>query len=178
MSEAEPAGWLLKLEQRSRRQGSAIRVPDLAGSWQLVDLWDRQARPQAVQARLLRGLQAQLEIQPAVESGSSPATLPASALRLRNSVRLGSVEVAFQGPGRLQGRRPLLRFSFERLQISLGRWCLWQQSLPTATATAKGAGAGTAGEPFFALIATGRDEEGRWLLARGRGGGLARWRCS
>jgi hypothetical protein len=161
MSDPGPTLWLLQLEQHSRQQGSAIRPPDLTGNWRLVDLWDRRARPQAAQARLLQGLSAQLEIQPA-------PTSDATALRLRNSVRVGTVELAFEGPGRLQGRRPLLRFRFEGLAIRLGRWNLWQQSLPVTAG---------ASEPFFALIGTGSDEQGRWLLARGRGGGLARWRC-
>jgi hypothetical protein len=164
MSDPDSGAWLLQLETRSRQQGSGISQPDLTGCWRLVDLWDRLASPQPAQARLLQGLQAKLEIQlvPPV------AEQEAGGLQLRNSVRLGALELAFHGPGWLQGRRPLLRFRFEAIQLSLGSWRLWQQSLP---APAQGKG------PFFALIATGSDEQGRWLLARGRGGGLARWRC-
>ena len=166
MSEAEQAGWLVQLEKHSRQQGSGISQKDLAGSWRLVDVWDRQARPRGGQARLLQGLQARLEIGP-----EQPPGVPhpeACALELRNSVRLGALALMFQGPGWLEGRRPLLRFRFELISFSLGRRLLWQQGLP---APAQGGG------PFFALIATGNDEQGRWLLARGRGGGLSRWRC-
>jgi hypothetical protein len=159
MSDPDSGAWLLQLETRSRQQGSGISQPDLTDCWRLVDLWDRLASPQAAQARLLQGLQAKLEVQ---------LVAPAGGLWLRNSVRLGVLELAFHGPGWLQGRRPLLRFRFEAIQLSLGSWRLWQQSLP-APAPHRA--------PFFALIATGSDEQGRWLLARGRGGGLARWRC-
>jgi hypothetical protein len=165
MSEPPSAGWLLQLEKRSRQQGSGIGLPDLAGHWRLVDLWDRTARPQAARASLLQGLQAKLEIQPVRQAGHQDP----GGLQLRNSVQLGTLEVAFQGPGWLQGRRPLLRFHFETLQIRLGPWHLWRRPLPTP---AQGGG------PFFALIATGTDDQGRWLLARGRSGGLARWRCT
>jgi hypothetical protein len=163
MSEPDSTASLLQLEKRSRQQGSGISHHDLPGNWRLVDLWDRQASPQKAQSRWLQGMQAKLEIQPDLGSGAPEP----GGLQLRNSVRLGALELAFQGPGWLQGRRPLLRFRFETLQLSLGRWRLWQQSLP---APAKGGG------PFFALIAAGSDAQGRWLLARGRGGGLARWR--
>jgi hypothetical protein len=164
MSDPDSGAWILQLETRSRQQGSGINQPDLTGCWRLVDLWDRQATPQAAQARLLQGLQAKLEIQPV----SPAADQEPGGLQLRNSVRLGALELAFHGPGWLEGRRPMLRFRFEAIQLSLASWRLWQQSLP---APAQGGG------PFFALIATGSDAQGRWLLARGRGGGLARWRC-
>jgi hypothetical protein len=164
MSEPESGTWILQLENHSRRQGSGISNRDLAGTWQLVDLWDRQARPQKPQSRLLRSLQANLEIQPVGRAAQQGA----EGLHLRNSVRLGALELAFHGPGWLQGRRPLLRFHFDEIQLSLGRWRVWQRNLPS---TVEHAG------PFFALIAAGNDAQGRWLLARGRGGGLARWRC-
>jgi hypothetical protein len=170
MSDPGSALWLLALEQRSRQQGSAIGAQDLVGHWQLVDLWDRQARPQTAQARLLRGLRAQLTIETGASTTASPGQCPPhAALALRNSVSVGAVDLSFEGPGWLQGRRPLLRFHFEALQLRLGRWRLWHQRLPAPSER---------GEPFFALIGTGRDQQGRWLLARGRGGGLARWRCS
>jgi hypothetical protein len=86
-------------------------------------------------------------------------------LKLTNAVRLGPLELRFQGPGWLEGQRPLLRFQFDRLEIRAGQWLLLQRSLPAADPR-RGA--------FFALIATGVDR--RWLAARGRSGGLAVWR--
>lgn len=168
MSDPERASWLQELEARSRRQGSGVSQQQLAGKWRLVELWNRRCRAQPIQAALLRALQASLEMEP-VHSGAHGES---AGLTLRNSVRLGALELVFQGPGWLQGRRPLLRFHFERMQLNLGPWPIWQQQL-TAPATAEDRGAG----PFFALIATGGDGQGTWLLARGRGGGLARWCC-
>jgi hypothetical protein len=165
MSEQVAADWLLQQERRSRQEGSGITSQQLVGNWQLVDLWDRNAIPLGAQSRLLQLLQARLEIR---ESDSATPTEPAG-LRLRNSVRLGLLELAFHGPGWLQGRRPLLRFRFEALQLSLGVWRIWRQPIQAAAQGDKA---------FFALIAVGRDQQGRWLLARGRSGGLARWRCS
>ena len=164
MSDPAGAAWLLELETRSRRQGSGITGRQLAGHWRLVELWNREARPQPAQARLLQALQARLDIQPA----GSQVPGEAAGLELRNSVGLGALELAFQGSGWLEGRRPLLRFRFAGMQLNLGTWRLWQQNLPAAD---------QGGGPFFALIGTGCDDQGRWLLARGRGGGLARWRC-
>jgi hypothetical protein len=154
------AAWLLQLERASRRAGSGIDGRQLLGCWRLVDLWDRSAAPQPSQSSLLRLLDAQLEI-----GADEPSET--GGLRLGNRVRLGSLELAFNGVGWLDGRRPLLRFRFTQLQLSLGRWRIWQQKLPAPD--------GNRG-PFFALIAAGSDQQGRWLLARGRGGGLARWR--
>jgi hypothetical protein len=165
MSDPDDGAWLLELETRSRRQGSGITRQQLAGHWRLVELWNREARPQPAPARLLQALQASLEIQPA---GGSEEGGEAAGLELRNSVRLGALELAFQGPGWLEGRRPLLRFRFAGMELNLGAWRLWQRSLPAAD---------QGGGPFFALIGAGCDDQGRWLLARGRGGGLARWRC-
>ncbi|MFO8238216.1 MAG: hypothetical protein R6U00_08210 [Prochlorococcaceae cyanobacterium] len=166
---------LLELERQARRDGSGIDAAQLAGPWELRQLWSReQATPQAPQAALLRLLGARLTSTPASPNPSSPnpsspeAPNPDAPLQLVNSVRLGALELRFCGWGRLLGRRPLLQFGFERLELRLGERRLLQRPLPPAEAR---------NLPFFALIATGSDSAGRWLLARGRGGGLACWRC-
>lgn len=152
------AAQLLALEQRSRQQGSGLVAADLVGAWQLRELWTREAAPQPRQAALLGLVAAQLAI---TEQGAG--------LALCNSVGLGGLSLCFMGRGHLQGRRPLLRFSFQQLELRLGERLLWRRPLPEVEPQR---------QPFFALISCGRDEQGRWLLARGRGGGLARWRCS
>ncbi|MEO1002626.1 MAG: hypothetical protein AAFX65_05880 [Cyanobacteria bacterium J06638_7] len=148
---------LLQLEALARRAGTGITSEKLIGPWRLHQLWSReQAAPQQSQAALLRLLAASLTIS------------PGSPLQLCNSVRLGPLELRFRGWGRLQGRRPLLQFGFEQLELLLGPRLLLQRSLPAVEPRR---------QPFFALIACGSDSQGRWLLARGRGGGLACWRC-
>ncbi len=59
---------------------------------------------------------------------------------------------------------PLLPFSFNCIQIKLASLTILKKSLP-ATDQKK--------RPFFALIAI--DPNGKWLSARGKGGGLALW---
>lgn len=172
---------LLKLEQEARRAGSGIAPETIIGEWWLQQLWGRQGQVQGAAAALLRSLSACLAITEAraAEAGSAEARPDAArtdietrrmALELRNSVRLGPLELRFTGPGRLCGRRPLLRFHFERMQLLWLEKPLWEASLPPPAADK---------EPFFALIAAGPDRhQGAakgWLAARGRGGGLALW---
>ncbi|MFM9087285.1 MAG: hypothetical protein ACKOPT_03935, partial [Cyanobium sp.] len=140
------------------REGSGLRVEDLIGRWRLDQLWGKgSSRPSSFSAALLRSLAARLEIAPGAT---------AENLRLGNAVNLGALELRFEGEGQLQGRRPLLVFWFERLQLRLGGMVLLERPLPRPQEKRL---------PFFALIAAERTGEG-WLAARGRGGGLALWR--
>ncbi len=150
-----PSGeTLLALEQQVRRAGSGLVASDLAGCWQLDQVWPKgSSRPASFSGLLLRGLAARLEIEVSGE-----------ALRLSNVVNLGALELRFRGPGTLVGTRPLLQFWFELLELRLAGRLLLQRSLPAPPPRRL---------PFFALI--GRDPAG-WLAARGRGGGLALWR--
>jgi hypothetical protein len=132
----------LALEQQVRSTGTGLVCIDLIGCWQLELVWPKGSQRASVfSGWLLRGLSARLEIQ-----GGSERLL------LSNAVNLGPIELRFRGPGCLQGKRPLLQFSFDQLQINVA-----------------------ARMPFFALIH--RDSTG-WLAARGRGGGLALWRLA
>jgi hypothetical protein len=147
---------LLQLEQQARRSGSGVEADALQGCWQLQLVWPKgQQRASAFSGWLLRGLSARLEI------GVDP-----EGLLLSNAVNLGAVELRFRGRGRLEGKRPLLLFSFEQLQLSLGGWRIVERTLPAPAPQRM---------PFFALIH--RDPSG-WLAARGRGGGLALWRLA
>jgi hypothetical protein len=153
---------LLALERSARQGGSGLEISDLAGLWWLERVWSRRQRqPSPLAGSALRALGASLRIEPA--EAASPAKR--SGLKLTNAVRLGPLELRFQGPGWLEGQRPLLRFQFDRLEIRAGQGLLLHRSLPAADPR-RGA--------FFALIATGVDR--RWLAARGRSGGLAVWR--
>ena len=159
---------LLAAEKISRQEGSGLTPEALGAEWRLDQLWGKQrtAPPMAGAAAVLRSLKATLSIRP----GTGP-----TSLRLLNSVQLGPLKLHFEGPGQLSGRRPLLVFWFEKLEVRLGAWLLIQRALPKP-AEAK--------LHFFALIASrstrgsssGTHGEERWLAARGRGGGLALWR--
>ncbi len=162
---------LLALEQQGRQRGTGLQASDLLGCWQLQRVWPKGSeREAALGGWLLRGLAARLEItatQGAEGTGDAPQAQGALAqpeLQLSNAVTLGPLELRFRGPGRLQGRRPLLMFQFDQLQLSLAGQVLLQRQLPAPEPKRL---------PFFALIS--REPEG-WLSARGRGGGLAQWR--
>jgi hypothetical protein len=162
MTTTPDADRLLQLERRSRVEGSGLVAADLIGRWQLEQVWGKgRSQPSTLSAALLRALAARLEIAP----GPSP-----DSLRLANAVNLGALELRFEGEGHLRGRRPLLVFWFERLQLRLAGRVLLQRALPRPEPKRL---------PFFALIARERagdpEEERGWLAARGRGGGLALW---
>lgn len=145
---------LLALEREARSTGTGLTATHLLGSWQLELVWPKGSnRASAFSGWLLRGLSARLEID-----------RDADGLLLSNAVNLGLLELRFRGRGRLLGKRPLLQFSFDQLQLSLAGRCLLQRALPAPAPQRL---------PFFALIQ--RDPAG-WLAARGRGGGLALWR--
>ena len=149
---------LLEQERQVRQGGSGLTAPDLLGCWRLDQVWPKGSpRPSAFSGSLLRAVQARLEIS---------APVAEEELSLTNAVTLGPLELRFRGVGRLVGSRPLLQFSFQELQLSLGGRLLLRRALPEPARQRL---------PFFALIA--RDPSG-WLAARGRGGGLALWRLA
>jgi len=155
---------LLELERRCRYLATGLDAEQLIGPWQLVQTWAKgQNEPAAASSWLLRTLAAQLRI----DAGPSPGEL-----RLINRVSLGALSLQFSGQGQLKGRRPLLMFWFERVQLQLGSIKLLDRAIAKPE---------TAKLPFFALIARGQAADGeglaarQWLAARGRGGGLALW---
>ena len=147
---------LLQREREVRRTGTALEAEALLGRWQLELVWPKASRRASVfSGWLLRGLSARLEI------GACP-----DGLLLSNAVNLGALELRFRGRGWLEGRRPLLMFGFDQLELKLASRRLLQRELPAPPSRRR---------PFFALIQ--RDPSG-WLAARGRGGGLALWRLA
>ena len=64
----------------------------------------------------------------------------------------------------LEKKQPLLPFSFDCIKIKLASLTILKRSLPAPDQKKR---------PFFALIAI--DPNGKWLSARGKGGGLALW---
>lgn len=155
-------GEVLALERRSRSLGSGLTRERVQGCWRLDQLWSKhQAQPQAPTAALLRALQATLAISPSPEG---------DGLAVLNSVQLGALQLSFSGEGQLRGRRPLLEFWFTQLEVRCRNHTLWRQAIAGPPEPRK--------RPFFALIAREGEGESGWLLARGRGGGLALWLLS
>ena len=153
----------LRAERQARARGSGLTAADLPGLWLFHQVWPRSgAAPQAAASSLLRALQGSLAI----------GTATGDTLPVHNRVQLGALELCFHGSGALSGRRPLLRFWFDRWQLRLGGRVLLERPLQRPQERAL---------PFFALIARGQGERAAdgsaaaWLAARGRGGGLALW---
>jgi hypothetical protein len=162
-SEIPSGEQALALERLSRHQGSGITAEQLCGRWRLQLLWSKgRAQPNPATAALLRGLQASLSI-----ATPDAPSLETSELTVLNSVQLGALQLRFSGSGNLRGRRPLLEFWFDQLELRLGRQSLWSQAISRQPQPRR--------RPFFALIARSGATENGWLLARGRGGGLALW---
>ena len=148
------APTLLTLEREARRQGTQLTTADLQGCWMLQGVWKKGSlRPANFSNWSLRGLQARLVLH----------QVTSEQLAISNAVSLGPFQLLFEGSGNLQGRRPLLQFSFNKVVLLAWnrRWI--ERPLPQPAPTRL---------PFFALIH--RDATG-WLAARGRGGGLAFW---
>ena len=144
-------------EKAVRLTGTGLKSSDLLGCWYLQTVWskgDQKANP--FSSWMLRSLDARLMIN--AELGDN-----CRELRLSNAVNLGPVELKFQGPGLLKGKRPLLIFHFDSLTLRIGGIVLLKKALPAPEQKRT---------PFFALIE--RNPDG-WMAARGRGGGLALW---
>ena len=151
-----PSGdQLLALERQVRSAGSGLQQADLIGCWQLHQVWGKgSTAANGLSSTLLRSLGARLELSALQDS---------QELRIGNAVNLGALQLRFEGEAQLIGRRPLLQFSINRIELSLAGRVLLQRTLPPVAPKRL---------PFFALI--GRGASG-WLAARGRGGGLALW---
>ena len=148
---------LLDQEAQARSHGSGIQATALLGEWSPKRLWGKgELHESQGQTKLLQWLNARLSI------SSSEEDQPGD-LSIANSISLGPLKLRFNGPGWLQGKRPLLCFRFDRLTLELGGATLFQRQLPEPAPKKT---------PFFALIAV---EQNQWLAARGRGGGLALW---
>ena len=144
-------------EKAVRLTGTGLKSSDLLGCWYLQTVWskgDHKANP--FSSWILRSLEARLEIAADLEDNSIE-------LRLSNAVNFGPLELKFQGPGLLKGKRPLLIFRFDSLTLRIGGVVLLKKALPTPDQKRM---------PFFALIE--RNHDG-WMAARGRVGGLALW---
>ncbi len=145
-------------EKAIRLTGTGLKSNDLLGCWHLETVWSKgEEKDNPFSSWMLRSLNARLEIEAALEDNSRD-------LRLFNAVNLGPLELKFQGPGLLKGKRPLLIFHFNSLTLRMGGIVLLKKALPTPDDKRT---------PFFALIE--RHPDG-WMAARGRGGGLALWR--
>ena len=150
---------LKELEKRARVEGSGIEFDSLLGLWKFNSVWKQGSDTEdSISSTLLQVLSASLELKEDKQKSEK------EKFTIVNSIKFGLLSLRFSGSANLERKQPLLPFSFDCIQIKLASLTILNRSLPTPDQKKR---------PFFALIAI--DINGKWLSARGKGGGLALW---
>tara|TARA_Y100001968_G_scaffold227467_1_gene210217 strand:+ start:251 stop:754 length:504 start_codon:yes stop_codon:yes gene_type:complete len=151
---------LLELEKKARVEGSGIEYESLVGLWRFNSVWKQGTdKEDSISSTLLQVLSASLELKK--DSKDDEKKL----FTIANTIKLGLLSLKFSGKANLERKQPILPFSFNCIQIKLASLTILKKSLPSPESKKR---------PFFALIAM--DQNGNWLSARGKGGGLAIWK--
>ena len=146
---------LLELENIARTFGSGITSDSLVGLWRFFYVWKQGTdKEDLISSLLLRFFSASLEIKKD----------DLNQFNITNSIEYGFLSIRFVGAGALKGEQPLLPFFFRFIECKAGTRVIFTRTLEIPQEKNR---------PFFALISI--DENGKWLSARGRGGGLALW---
>jgi len=151
---------LLELEKKARIEGSGIEYDSLLGLWKFYSVWKQGSdKKDSFSSTMLQVLSASLELKKDSQDNEK------ERITIANSIQFGLLSLRFSGIANLERKQPLLPFSFDWIQIKLASLTIHKRSLPTPEQKKR---------PFFALIAI--DSNGKWLAARGKGGGLALWK--
>ncbi len=150
---------LIEFEKKARVEGSGIEFDSLLGLWKFHSVWKQGSdKGDSISSTLLQILSASLELK---KNSENPKE---KKFTIANSIKFGLLTLRFSGSANLERKQPLLPFSFDCIQIKLASLTVLKRSLPSPNQKNR---------PFFALIAI--DSNGKWLSARGKGGGLALW---
>ena len=150
---------LKKLEKRARSEGSGIKYNSLLGMWRFNSVWKQGSdKEDSISSTLLQVLSASLELKKDIQNPEE------EKFTIANSIKFGLVSLRFSGYASLERKQPLLPFSFNHIQIKFASITIFSRALSVPEQKKR---------PFFALIAI--DPNGKWLSARGKGGGLALW---
>ncbi len=150
---------LLELEKIARVEGSGINFESLLGLWKFNSVWKQGSNKEdSISSTMLQVFSASLELKR--DSNKSDKDL----FTIANSIQFGILSLTFSGIASLERKQPILPFSFDNIKIRLGSLTIFKKNLSKIDDKMK---------PFFALIALG--SHGKWLAARGKGGGLALW---
>ena len=151
---------LLELEKKARGEGSGIEYESLLGLWKFNLVWKQGSdKEDSISSTLLQVLSASLELKKDIQDPEK------ELFTIANSIQFGLLSLRFSGKANLERKQPLLSFSFDYIQIKLASLIILNKILPKPEKSKR---------PFFALIAL--DSNGKWLSARGKGGGLALWK--
>ena len=150
---------LKELEKNARVEGSGIEFESLLGLWKFNSVWKQGSDTEdSISSTLLQILSASLELKKDTQNAEG------EKFTIANAIKFGLITLKFSGYANLERKQPLLPFSFDCIQIKLASLTILKRSLPAPDEKKR---------PFFALIAI--DPNGKWLSARGKGGGLALW---
>tara|TARA_Y100001968_G_scaffold318580_1_gene348985 strand:+ start:938 stop:1441 length:504 start_codon:yes stop_codon:yes gene_type:complete len=150
---------LIELEKKARVEGSGIDYKSLLGRWKFNSVWKQGSdKEDSVSSTLLQVLSASLELKKDMQNPDE------ELFTISNSIQFGLLSLKFSGKANLERKQPLLPFSFDCIHIKLASLTILNRSLAKPEQKKR---------PFFALIAI--DSNGKWLSARGKGGGLALW---
>ena len=150
---------LKELEKNARVKGSGIEFESLLGLWKFNSVWKQGSDTEdSISSTLLQVLSASLELKKDTQN------LEEEKFTIANAIKFGILTLRFSGFAYLERKQPLLPFYFDCIQIDLASFTILKRPLPKPEQKKI---------PFFALIAIGSD--GKWLSARGKGGGLALW---
>ena len=151
---------LVELEKKARVEGSGIEYESILGLWKFNSVWKKGSdKEDSIASTLLQILSASLELKKDTQDAEK------DLFTIENSIKFGLLSLTFSGMANLERKQPLLPFSFDCVQIKLASLIILRKSLPLPEQKNR---------PFFALIAI--DLNGKWLSARGKGGGLALWK--
>ena len=150
---------LTEFEKKARLEGSGIEFDSLIGLWKFKSVWKQGSdKEDSISSTLLQVLSASLELRKDTRNPKE------EKFTIANAIKFGLLTLRFSGEANLERKQPLLPFSFNSIQIKLASLIILERSLPLTEQKKR---------PFFALIAM--DSNGKWLSARGKGGGLALW---
>ena len=146
-------------ERIAKKNGTGIQFKDLLGNWRFQYVWKKgKDRIDNLSTTLLQVLSANLEL------SEYKIKKDESKYIIKNSIRIGLISFIFIGNAFLKGKRPLLSFYFENFYFKVGNLTLLKRAINKIDSEKM---------PFFSLIAI--DNNQKWLVARGKGGGLAVW---
>ena len=150
---------LIELEKTAKVEGSRIDFDPLLGLWKFHSVWKQGSdKEDYISSTLLKVFSAKLELKRNTQNPEK------NIITIANSIQFGLLSLRFSGMANLERKQPLLVFSFDFIQINLASLIILKRSIPKPEKEKR---------PFFALIAI--DSNGKWLSARGKGGGLALW---
>lgn len=160
---------LLEAEKASKQQRLSYSPEALYGTWRLCFTAPKKPHYQSGQPIGKGFYVPKVAI---AQISFSPSENLASPLTIRNQLKIGALQIAFSGPAKFLGKKNLLVFDFNQLNVALFGVTVYGGAIRSASAQFSDFGAAPVGKlPFFAFFLA--DPE--YVAARGRGGGLALW---